>query len=268
MENANIEQSEGIEEKSLPQYLYKYYSFNKYTERIIVHNEIYFATPLEFNDPFDSKPAIDFKDFKNVDLDTYLEGFGDGVKKRGLPWNEKLARENIEYAIENNDYRWFEENWPHSHLKSMGIFCMTEEKDNMLMWSHYSDSYKGFCLEFDTTKGDFDIAKPVSYKNQRPLMNVVILPQKKQIANMLLTKVKLWEYEQEWRIIDYENGYRIETFPPHILTGVITGYRMENRDKADLIKWCLERENEPKLYEARPNNKEFKVDIVKISYPS
>ena len=34
-------------------YLYKYYPLNDYTKRIFTHNEVYFPSPLKFNDPFD-----------------------------------------------------------------------------------------------------------------------------------------------------------------------------------------------------------------------
>lgn len=36
--------------------LYKYGKFDEYTEKLFTHNEIYFSSPDEFNDPFDSKP--------------------------------------------------------------------------------------------------------------------------------------------------------------------------------------------------------------------
>ena len=38
--------------------LYKYGKFDEYTEKLFTHNEIYFSSPNEFNDPFDSKPRI------------------------------------------------------------------------------------------------------------------------------------------------------------------------------------------------------------------
>lgn len=43
-----------------PGYLYKYRTLapektRQYTRRIFTHNELYFARPLEFNDPFDTK---------------------------------------------------------------------------------------------------------------------------------------------------------------------------------------------------------------------
>ena len=269
MENAKKEKSENIEEKGPPQYLYKYYSFNKYTERIIVHNEIYFAKPLEFNDPFDSKPALDFQELKNPEiLENFLNAEEQNAKRLGFPWDKKGIKKAIETMVKTGNFELLEERFPHSYLVEMGIFCMAKEKDNILMWSHYSDSYKGFCLEFEEIAEYFPYCLPVYYENQRPSLNMLNMPPSKQVAEMSLTKAELWEYEKEWRIIDFIEGPGVKTFPHQLLTSIIIGYRMEERDRADLNKWCHERENKPKLYEARPNKKEFKVDIFEVSYPS
>jgi hypothetical protein len=32
---------------------------------------------------------------------------------------------------------------------SVGIYCVSTNYDDVLMWSHYADSHKGICLEFD-----------------------------------------------------------------------------------------------------------------------
>lgn len=34
------------------------------------------------------------------------------------------------------------------------IYCLSEVNDSLLMWSHYSDSHKGFCLEFSDYTDD------------------------------------------------------------------------------------------------------------------
>lgn len=33
--------------------------------------------------------------------------------------------------------------------KQFGIYSLTSKSDNLLMWSHYADSHKGFCVGFD-----------------------------------------------------------------------------------------------------------------------
>ncbi len=41
-----------------PDVLYKYSKFDEYAEKNFTNNEIYFSSPDEFNDPFDSKPNL------------------------------------------------------------------------------------------------------------------------------------------------------------------------------------------------------------------
>ena len=78
---------------------------------------------------------------------------------------------------------------------------------NILMWSHYADSHRGACLQFDTRKWDPRKYRPgyvvrnVRYSMRRPLVS---LSRKAQQNTELLNKIaftkhKNWYYEQEWR---------------------------------------------------------------------
>ena len=40
-------------------------------------------------------------------------------------------------------------------MTACGITCLSEVKDDLLMWSHYGGKYKGFCLEFDSKYAPF-----------------------------------------------------------------------------------------------------------------
>ena len=54
----------------------------------------------------------------------------------------------------------------------MRISCFSSEKDNLLMWSHYADGLRGFCIVFDEdvlTQGDTSIyVLDVAYMNVPP----------------------------------------------------------------------------------------------------
>ncbi len=39
------------------------------------------------------------------------------------------------------------------------------------MWSHYADSHKGICLEFDTSFEPFNKSRQVKYGNKIPIIN-------------------------------------------------------------------------------------------------
>lgn len=100
-------------------------------------------------------------------------------------------------------------------MKSLFLVgCLCTSYKNRLMWSHYADSHKGFCIEYDFSEPEAEVLSklplPVFYSENRPLV-----PWKAAIDNSvenmeeayaeimmgLLTKDKEWEYENEWRIL-------------------------------------------------------------------
>src|SRR4051812_50000619 len=50
---------------------------------------------------------------------------------------------------------------PHSISDLIGILCFLPERDNLLMWSHYADSHKGYALEFKASRADFKRLGPM-----------------------------------------------------------------------------------------------------------
>ena len=91
------------------------------------------------------------------------------------------------------------------------IGCLSTSPKKRLMWSHYADGHKGFCIEYDFKNAPKDLLPlPVIYSQKRPLipwemaLNQSAETKSKCILQMiigLLTKDKEWEYEEEWRIL-------------------------------------------------------------------
>lgn len=97
----------------------------------------------------------------------------------------------------------------------VGSLC-TDYK-NRLMWSHYADGHKGFCIEYDFSKECEAIKDilvlPVVYSKERIKFpwNVAFADDQNNpkvklegaYATMLslLTKDEVWKYENEWRVI-------------------------------------------------------------------
>ena len=150
--------------------------------------------------------------------------------------DEDFSRANIELA-KNIDRQY-----------RVGSLC-TDYK-NRLMWSHYADSHKGFCIEYDFSK-DCEAIKdllvlPVVYSEKRTKFpwNLVFTAKnegekvKKEAAFAvlfsLLTKDEVWRYENEWRIIAFENkGIGNVKMPP--ITCVYIGALCNDECKEQLI---------------------------------
>lgn len=104
------------------------------------------------------------------------------------------------------------------------ITCFSEKPDSILMWSHYANKHTGFCVEYDLTKCTSLSAKmllfPVIYAEERATIPMSIInfedPTHPKTADLdkfapdvvvsLLTKSKIWDYENEWRIIEIQSN--------------------------------------------------------------
>jgi hypothetical protein len=135
-----------------------------------------------------------------------------------------------------------------------------------LMWSLYSDSHRGFCLEFDSSiEGTlFGEAFKVTYSSEYPTVNVMDIAKAEEFQKALLTKFIGWDNQKEWRILktEQEGGPSHYRFSPSLLTGLIFGALMGVGDKKTILKWVDKFPTEILLYQACLNRKQYQVDIV------
>ena len=125
---------------------------------------------------------------------------------------------------------------------------MSQIKDNILMWSHYANQHKGFCIGFvrknDNLLGDITNTQPVEYDCNYPEVDPLDENgnyDHTMFTKMLFTKAKDWEYEKEWRLV-YDEGDREEPLPADI-SSIIFGLRMSERHKATIRKILADQPN-------------------------
>lgn len=126
------------------------------------------------------------------------------------------------------------------------VGCLSSDFKNRLMWSHYADCHKGFCIEYDFK--DVDKMKngqhllPILYEDKRPQFPWGILIKQsessmkdaqKKVLLSLLTKDKVWSYEKEWRILMQKQTNSELIMPP--ITCVYLGARIDNESKNAII---------------------------------
>lgn len=133
-----------------PLLLYKYYPFNKWTQRIFENNEIYFSSPVSFNDPFDSKMRFNSKG-TITDMKLFIRTWGpksrpDLSRKQLREYEKSLMKQGLDFQeISKGVQKNFIDARRH-----MGVFSMTKDRENILMWSHYTAEHTGFCIELRT----------------------------------------------------------------------------------------------------------------------
>lgn len=180
---------------------------------------------------------------------------------------KKAYMKNIKITFSNKEElnKLFE-----CYMKKIGIYCLSSVKDDILMWSHYAESHKGLCLEFDTTKEIvyFGQAFKVNYSNEYPSIDVIKigLGKDNEYRKVVLTKSKHWEYEHEWRIIKPQGfgGAGIHRFQAELLTGVILGALITAEDRDKVVDWVKNYPTKITLYEAKINRTKYQLDIEPI----
>ena len=112
----------------------------------------------------------------------------------------------------------------------MLVGCLCTDYKNSLMWSHYADSHRGFCIEYDFSgmeEKNKVLPFPVIYSTEMPKLSLKYVLNRTEkneqlgtqsLMSALLTKDMAWEYENEWRLLcevdgDDDNSNDIE-MPP------------------------------------------------------
>jgi len=202
--------------------LFKYFPANRLP--ILIERLIRFSPPSAFNDPFEFLPCIRSigtpseineqiqKAAKANHSDHYLSSglsnFGvsedafNMCMERLLLNSMPLAMKMMEAVIPQTQKALFD-----SMNNNIGVLCLSERNDDLLMWAHYGDCHKGFVLEFDSESEFFNRQvgprdslrhlRKVNYSLKRPALSL----SEANDEDIFLTKSEHWEYEAEWRMM-------------------------------------------------------------------
>ncbi|MFC0575366.1 DUF2971 domain-containing protein [Paraburkholderia solisilvae] len=251
-----------------PAFLYKYRTGNEiFLDRLIVHNELYFASRDQFNDPFDARCHMLYE--------------GTGAQKRAR--FQKLMKDNHASLKQREALArvFFDplEAAKHAQLSfdqvadRIGIYSFTENPRSLLMWAHYANEHKGICLQFYLPSDPaFVEVFPVRYSDNLLTVNWVTDTLKDEWAvQPFLTKSREWLYEEEWRAFERNRAGVSMTIRPQALVGVIYGARCE-ADTIDRVRGLIATRVEaghPPLYEwqAKLSSKHFGTGIFTADGP-
>ncbi|HTI69374.1 MAG TPA: DUF2971 domain-containing protein [Candidatus Limnocylindria bacterium] len=164
----------------------RFLSFKGVTgEQFLDESKLLVAAVSHFNDPLDCCPKYDGLARQR------LEAFHNPPGRAPIPEDPSVTARVMDKT--RFDYPM---GWRREFSKEFGVVCFSETHRNNLMWSHYSDSHRGFAIEFDR-RADFlkALFLKVEYSDKRPC--VVSSPDEQILA----TKSAEWRYEREWRLV-------------------------------------------------------------------
>ena len=264
----NIEAAFLIKHPNVPTKLYKYRYFSDCHKSALENDVLYMCSPDRFNDPYDT--TIYFDPDRFLMEDYTLAEFQDmiaelqaantrGEKWRPSPikrpirhkeWQDRLAGEilknepkekatillNIIDEIDKKRNNGLVENMSNWLRSGFGVLSLSANPNSVLMWSHYSDSHKGFCIEYDfgalrPTDLRRRLCHPVFYRKKiTDATRWLAHTDRTDFNNLFAQFVSLiksdeWRYEKEWRILypggpDHANTEIRMPQPSSILLGV------------------------------------------------
>lgn len=304
--------------------LYKYVTFDRID--ILKDEHIRFTQPSAFNDPFDLFPFFQsIAPQKDVDemIENRVWDEEEANKMLEESWNneqKKYPGKNIPFSsVKNLKRSNFEQAKPlvnemiRNYMgmkgalfrkmsidtvlgglnKSIGILCLSETPDNILMWSHYSANHTGLVFEFNDAHVFLDQrqtgnelqghVRKVRYSKDRPkltIFNPSLSDEENRrnwINDFLWVKSSNWEYEKEWRMIqtfrDWKGVIR-NTVPPiylcpipiECMKGIIVGCRAKMED-LESLKDLLKSDSKFShivLKKALIDEEQYKLNIIEI----
>lgn len=228
----------------LPTEIYRYRSFDNFWEENLLEGVVHLSRADKLNDPYD----CDFC----IDREVYEKYYTNEIRK--VNRSDDLVENLIHNMI--NDVRIkneTSEEYLRMQFKDMKhlyrIASFTEIKDSTLMWSHYSDSHKGFCVEYDFSilnEKQKQCILPIYYTDK--VYDITDDIVKKRVNNYMkhtVLKKKEWEYEKEWRFIwpTYKNyDYCFIT----LIKNVYLGMKFDENEHSGhilkkILKWADEK---------------------------
>ncbi len=257
--NNNLTIKNAIENNKLPRFIYKYYTNEKNRLQEILNNQtIWFSKPKDFNDPFDCRLIIDTNNTEKeiMVFADYLSNKRTVSEADGLRFRRNILNQNYRDKIANESIQ--------DAVSKSGVSCFSKNKNSILMWSHYSNSHKGYCLKFDLLKDPnfFMIPVIVDYKTLYPYFNY-IRDGKDLFTFIFGKKFSDWDYEEEIRIVRQEQG-SIKINPESIIE-ISFGINCEN-DDIDMIQDLCKSNNYKHFSFERAYRKkyDFQIEFLKI----
>ena len=257
----------------IPTKLYKYMWFNpevtakdsKYYQNLFIKKQMYFPTVEELNDPYDCYPTFSLDGCTDAQLrELLINRNKDKHSEEDYNRIKSYLRSDECKVDEIYKYNYRELIAP--YFKEDRVLSLTSEPNSPLMWAHYSDNYRGFCLELNIKDNGFlkDSAFPICYSVIRPSINPAkLLDNDFEIKSLVATKYKGWEYEKEWRLF----GHKIEgkLIQLNKIEGVILGPRISEEDKVSIKNWINSQEDNIKLMCAEFNEENYDISINRLN---
>ncbi len=260
--------------KEIPQILYKYRNYNEDNHKRLLYNlEMYFPSTEQFNDPFEGNiPYVFHED--EFTPEKLLENVQHHVKDQYPHLTGQEFQKECKRIIDEGNFKDPEnldriKEISKERIKtSFGIFSLARDRDNFLMWSHYSNEHTGFCIGFDMDNLWEAVKEPlfsVDYKKELPKIRFNEDP-KVLLQKILTIKGDMWAYENEYRIINFQGPRTKMIIPSNSIKEVVLGCAMEPEVKKEIVSYIKSTHSDWDIFETKLSESKFELVINRIPH--
>jgi hypothetical protein len=233
-----------------PRSLFKFRSFDQSSIKLLKNRELWFARPDSLNDPFEFsfKPEAlyaGYDEFNRLDAET----------------KEQVIKSDLDM------------------FNLMGVCSFSRARKNQLMWAHYADEHKGFCIGFNevdiTSKNSSIRSIDVKYQSELPRTHAAAsfhMPDENSIKStinsdtlnsIIGTKYTSWKHERERRLVLPLSQALV--FTPKSVKSIAFGLRMPLGHQAELRELLSGTEwSHVKWYQCVKSDTKFSLEFVEI----
>jgi len=253
-----------------PPVVYNYESFNVQSLLNLKAQSLYFSSPRNLNDPYDCAITATVRGPSSDEVELIRARY---VNDKAIPGPRReqfrvMPSDELKRLLISSTKKGIAD-VREKFLNSKGVTCFSECHDDLLMWGHYGGHYKGFCLEFATSKEPFTKLRQVQYVDAIPQVDIADCMVNKNYDKLLddlyCTKSSFWKYEKEWRAIHSEAG-TLFGYDADLLKAIYFGPDAE-RQAIEIVCLIVQGQNpHVKFFEGKRSETEFKVEFSNFTY--
>lgn len=236
-------------------FVYKYRGCSKFNRDLksLVENSFYAPTYDNLNDPCET---LVLTDGVENDVDT----FASFLRNKGKESAKGVKDALFKFVNSKN---------------GMGIYSLSKNYNDELLWAHYGEGHQGFCIEYNfeilTSEKSFTRFNhlDVQYQSNPPVIRMLDFNSEddkllfKKIAG---TKSKRWNYEDEIRILTDKSGTHHYYY--EALKSIYFGVNISDDHKNRLFKKLAGRSVNFYQMKLEPNSYKLQRDLIDNPFES
>ena len=195
--------------------VYKYRSGTDRDIETLLANQIFISSKEKLNDPCEAL-------FNDDDLRNYIN----------------LA-DRIQIPHKSGTQLYIE--WINEVRESFGVYSLSFDVKNELLWSYYANGHKGFCIEYEmellrelSIPGSYTNVIQMHYQDKLPTLRFKFSDDIHEVVYIMHGyKSKRWEHEREIRIISDKLG--LVNIKEKAVKGIYFGVRMPDSEKKKIV---------------------------------